>query len=215
MPSMHLTSVALVKSRLYSGSSTEPTSVDPLIEQLIAQVSDDIEQRCHRRFLEAETTWYVNGNGTRRMYLPAGPLVSVTSVHEVAYSEDDDGDLVETATAINAGAYLMGGLRSDGCRGPSWLDRLGCAWTEGEKNYKVVATCGFVNDVGLDAQAGGVPRDLVGAATAHVCALFNLRDLDGLTNRTVGEGSRSTIPMASIEAALDRACLPYVLDYAG
>ena len=204
-----LTTLALIKTRLFSGTSdVDPGSdYDTLIGELINDVSDHIGQRCDRVFGEATHTEYPDGSGTDTLLLSQGPLVSVTSVNTVEYGDDGVGARTETLTAVDEADRLEVGLRAENAIGLAGIRLRSGIFTKGRRNYKVIYVGGFLSV--LDGTAGDIPLALRDAATAHVSALFNLRGLEGIATKDVGDGSRSTIPTVSLDAALDRAIAPF------
>ena len=84
---------------------------DPLLEDLINEVSADMHDRMGR-ILTADTyTEYHSGDGRFLLILKQGPLVSLTSVETVEYS-NVAGNRVETLTAVDPSYYVEGGIRS-------------------------------------------------------------------------------------------------------
>lgn len=204
-----LTTLARVKGMVFSGSDDDTGEHDELLDRLIDEVSDQIERLCGRTFAKADYTEYYDGTGTDTLYLRQGPLVTVTSVQIVEYSDAGDGSQQETLTDVEAYQYVLGGKRADGRIGAGFLRLLSGVWTEGVLNYKVVYSAGFEDD--RDVGEGNIPQGLVRVATSHVAAVFNLRGLEGLTSREVGDGSMTTIPDENLQRALVRAITPFRL----
>lgn len=216
MSSLLLTSVERVKRRLdpQNEGSAWAASHDALLLELVRAVSEDAERICDRRFLAPSSDYVhdLDGTGTSRLYLTEGPLVSVTSVAYLSRSKDSGGDAVVTATTVDAGDYLTGGLRTDGCVGLGYLDRVSGVWTVGRRNVRVTYTAGFVDDVETtDGQTGGVPQSLIDAATARVAALFQANtELAGLQSRDLDNAAKVTIPMESLDRAWVRSLAPFM-----
>lgn len=194
---MDLTNLSRVKAQLWAEGGA-PSDFDTLLEALIPEVSEDIEARLGRSIDEATFTHYLDGNGRDRITLPCGPLVSVTSVHSVAYSDAGDGSKAETLTEIKEYERTAGGLRSAGHKGLGWIRLLSGTFAPGIENVKVVYVAGW------DALPGWIK----GIATRIVCLRFNTREVDGLASKDVGEGSISTVPQANVDAAIERAIAP-------
>lgn len=205
-----LTTVDRVKQLLFSGTDTDPgADYDELLDLLVAEVSDLMEKRMGRTIAEATYTEYYDGTGTDTLLLKQGPLVSVTSVETVEYSDAGSGVRQETLTAVDQADRLEGGLRSEGASGVGSIRLISGAFTRGRRNYKVVYVAGWEDDTEDPDEVTTIPQALVRVATSHAAALFNLRDLAGLAGRDVGDGSVSTIPAANLDDALERGIAPF------
>lgn len=203
-----LTTLDRVKQVILGDSAEDTGTHDELLDVMIDEVSDRIERLCDRVFAAADYTEYYDGSGTDTLYLRQGPLVSVTSVDSIVYSDAGDGSQSETETDVDAYQYVLGGKRAVGYVGVGCLRLLGGVWQRGTLNYKVVYNAGFVDDTDGSTE-NGIPQALVRAATSYAAAMFNLRGLEGLMSREVGDSSRTTIPDANLDQALIRAIAPF------
>lgn len=208
MPSLVLTSAANVKVRIDPEGAFEAT-FDTLLSTLATEASDAVERFCGREFLEKARTEYYDGTGTDTLQLRQGPLVSVASVNEVEYGNDGAGNRTETLTEIVEADRLESGLQSEQWMGPGYIVYPGSAFAKGKRNYKVVYTAGFGTDLS-DLGNNGFD-DLVSKVTSHVALMFNLRNMEGLANKTVGNDDLNSIPRSNIDAAFVRAFSPYKL----
>ena len=209
MPTL-LTTMERVKELVLSGTDTDSGQFDEVLDHMIVEASDDIEKLTERIFAESTYTHYFDGTGTDTLYLRQGPLVSITSLESIEYSDGGGGARLETTTTIDPFEFVEGGVRADGFFGAAFIRLLAGTFKVEQRNYKVVYVAGFVDDT--DDVANGIPQKLVKAATKYVAQSFNLRDLHGLTSRELGDGSlRGTIPMANLDLALDRAIAPFVI----
>ena len=178
------------------------TDVDVLLGEIISEISSDVEMRCGRSFGEQAYTHYMSGDGTARLVLPQGPLVSVASVDLVTYS-DVGGVRTETLTAVLPPVYVELGARSLNSDGPGVLQRLGSTWPWGLRNVKIGFTAGY----------SSLPEQLVGQATTACAAVFFSREAAGLRSKTEGEYSVDVLTPAQLDAALDRMAAPYRYDW--
>lgn len=188
-----------------------------LLEALVLEQSDAIERYLRRTIENPSSAYehYFGGDGTPTLGLREGPLVSITSVQSVAYSDDGGGGRDETLTTIEPHTYLEINLRSEGALDLAQLHLLSGVWTPGVRNYKVVYAAGWE---ALDAGGSNdIPEAIVAQATKEVAARFNTRSLDGLASRTLGDGSIdiSTIPQHSLDATRMRALAAFRIPRVG
>jgi hypothetical protein len=80
MPLGDLTTLAKVKEWLNTGSSAFPVTDDGLLGRLITGASRWLESYLSRPVAAADYSYTTNGAGTRAMYLPVQPVVSVSAV---------------------------------------------------------------------------------------------------------------------------------------
>lgn len=193
----NLTTLARVRSRIFSGETSPTTDHDALISELIIEVSNNITDELGRCPLEAAYTEYVDGTGGALLQLQQGPLVSVTSVSSISYSGTTTR--TETATTVNVADYLERGLRSDNSFGPALLERRDGTWERGRKNYKVVYTAGYA----------AVPDGLLLAATNEVVAEFFARETHGRNSKVAGDIQTDYLTPAQRAASRSRAIRPY------
>lgn len=202
MASLDLTTLAIVKQHMDPEAAMD-TSRDAFINQLIDEVSDQVELFTGRQFLEAARTEYYDGTGTDTLILNQGPLVSVTSVHSVEYGDNGSGTRTETLTAVDQADRLEGGLRTEGAVSLGWLRMLSGVWARGKRNYKVVYTAGFAT------ATSGLPLSIVSNATTEVAIAFNLRASEGLMSKTQGDGGIAPAPRLYRMDAMERAFSQY------
>ena len=135
----YFTTMERIKSAMFPGDSSPPSTYDELITGIIAEVTGRLRAKLDNRFIfELANVWYLDGSGTRDLILHDGPLVSVDSVELVTYGEDPDVEdaMLETLTTVEAYRYVARGLRTERHLGLGWLEALGERWTEGQRNYK-------------------------------------------------------------------------------
>ena len=155
----------------------EGSAHDALIENLIDQVSQEIEQILGR-FLGNQThTEYYDGHGSHRLYLREGPLNAVTTLELIEYSGTTSR--VETPTTIEEADYLIGGLRGEGNLGRGWIEMIAGVFLRGTRNYKIVYVAGWTT----------MPEDLVSYALDWAVAAYKGRETTGLQSRTIGDNS--------------------------
>ena len=159
---------------------------NPVIDTLIDEVSADMLSRMGRNIEEADYTEYHSGDGGRRIHLRQGPLVSITSVETIAYSNVGDARF-ETETEVDPSYYVECGIQSEGHQMLGSLYRITGCWPVGARNIKVVYRAGFAT----------VPEDIASAATNRVIELFNTRGSVGLESTLEGDsGSIEINPVA-------------------
>lgn len=204
MPSV-LTDSARVVALLDSAVTGKLDGHNALIEALVVQTSDAIERYLGRTLEETTHTEYLDGDGSGLLLLMDGPIVSVTSVEYVTYSDAGGGARQEDLTVIEAYTYLERGLRAEGAAGRGSLELLYTGWLPGRRNYKVVYVAGWE---ALDTGGSNdIPEAIVAQATREVASRFNTRSMEGLASRTVGDGAidLSTIPQHALDATRMRA----------
>lgn len=201
---MALTTLDRLKRRI----GQDGTDHDALLNEIITEMSQDIEHRAGRIFNEQSHTAYLNGDGTPRLVLPQGPLVSITTIESIAYSDDGAGARVETETTILESTFLESGVRARGEDGPPVLVRIGSAWPFGKQNIKVVFVGGYDT----------LPEKLIGDVTTACAGRWFVREAAGLRGKTEGDYSieRSAGafgPEAQTDDALDRLANPWRYDW--
>ena len=172
-----LTTLALVKSRLFPGGQGTHTDHDTLISELITYASAKIEDRLDRYLGDQTHTEYHDGRGQRRMYLNEGPLISVTTVEEIDYGGTTTR--TEDPTTVEQAERLEGGLASEGHKGIGWLELINGLWIPGQRNYKIVYVGGFA----------AMPESIEGLAADLVVLMYRRREAQGVTSKTIGDGS--------------------------
>jgi len=209
-----LTSLDRVRTRLQlldtDGTPIQPGDSHPfdaLINLLISEVSDEYQAWLGRTFVEQTYTVYLDGTDRNSLVLPAGPLVSVTSLSEVAYSDDGAGGATETLTTVPRSSYVLSGLRNyPGFRGMGRIDLVDrCArFCRGNKNYKAVFVAGFA----------AVPEAVVGLATEDVVFRLMTRDTGHLLSKSLGDGSISYLRPQQMFEQREARLAPYLLEAA-
>jgi uncharacterized phiE125 gp8 family phage protein len=120
------------------------TTFDTILNDLIEAVSEEFETYTSRKFIQATyTDEYFDGDGTRILWLPNWPIISVTSVveNDVTLTEGNEED------------YIV--YKEEG-----YLWRVGTVWAEGVKNIKITYTAGYLQS--------DIPKDLVLAVKKQV-----------------------------------------------
>lgn len=207
-----LTTAARVQAKL-DPQGKEGGGFDGLITALIREASGRAEAICERSFKKPSTdyTHDLDGTGTDVLYLPEGPIQSVTSIHFVEYSEGTAGARNETLTEVEEYEYLTENLIGDGpprSYGFGKLVRMNGVWSCGKKNYRVVWSGGydFAPDPAIqDAELGQLPEALIEAVTRYVVARFHTTPAEGQISRSVGDVDLTPIPEANLMTAFERA----------
>jgi hypothetical protein len=149
---------------------------DALLDRLVLVADSMIENALGRKVKTDTYTLFVDGSGKRILWLPQGPLTSITSVSDVTYNPVTG---TPTPTAIDVGQYFAGGLEADGHIGLSWIEGYAFSWIRGQRNYKVIVDAGFTT----------VPNDITQLAIDVVAWHFNQRKAGGLSSRDIGAGA--------------------------
>lgn len=194
---MSLTALATVKERL--GIPTATTDWDALLATLILEVDGDLLGRMGRVIESASFTEYPDGDGTPLLMLDQGPLVSVTSVNAVEYSEGVAGARTETLTEIYPYQYLERALASENYIGRAYLEGNGWSWSPGRRNYKVEYVGGFA----------AVPKKIEKLATECVGFAFMTREALGMASKTIGDAQTNPLTPVQLDNAIERALRPY------
>lgn len=192
-----MTTRDVVKRRL----GLEDSEFDTLLDDILAEVSAYMQDEIDHAILQATYTDYLDGTGGDTLFLRNGPLVSVTTLHSVAYSDGGAGARAETLTAVDEAIRVEGGLRSEGHLGRGWIRLLnGGTFTPGRRNYRAVYVGGFA----------AVPAMLSHAAVVECVRQFNIREVHGLRSKSTGDDNVEPAPPAAGDAALMRAMRPYM-----
>lgn len=178
--SLELTTLARVKYLTeehggYDSSASGNTRNDPILENLIASVSQSIERYLDRPILLAERTVYLDVVPDRWSYqLPAFPVTAVASVKNSATFDWTVASKVEgTDYVLDMDSGILRQLNG---------------WTNGAEALQVVYTAGLASDT-----AGVISSypDLADACEKQVTEEFRRRD--GLSRTTVAvQGSSTT-----------------------
>lgn len=151
---MGLITLATAKTHLgVSGSGDDAT-----ITAFIAAATEAMEGGAQRHLESTSVTEYLDGNGSRRLWLKES-AESITSVH------------VDSARAWGvASLETAADYRVDGCV----LDHLDEIWPIGRSNVRVIYSAGYAT----------VPDDLAQACKAQVSMIYSewQRAKTGLTN---------------------------------
>ncbi len=137
-----LTTKELVKDFLFLKES----SLDGLIEDLIRQVTDEIEQGIQRKIIKRKYTDVLDGSSFTELVLKHRPVIRFESLTLIDTAVDED------VFEVNADAGLLvrvtSGVSSD--------------WSKGTRNYTAVYTAGYaVIPAGLE----GIATDIVARRT--------------------------------------------------
>lgn len=168
MPTGDLCTLSDVQT--YLGDASAPAV--PILQALIAQVSDWVEGFCERNFHGIQSyTWLTDGHGGDTLPLPNSPVISVTSVII-------DGVAVTASSGAPAAGYLAD-ERS--------VSILGGQFTRGRKNVTISYTAGYTYTFTAGAAPTqdtivGVPGDLRFAVIETVALRFKRRNKIGLNS---------------------------------
>lgn len=155
-----LTTLAMLKSYL----SLDVTTHDTLLQNIITQVSYQIQVLCNRIFASASYTEYYSGKGNNFLLLRQYPVSAITSIY------DDTDRLYSADTLISSDDYA---LEDAGDSGIVKFD--GLILSRGLNNIKVVYTAGYTT----------IPSDLEMACVKR-CAADYIESLGGI-NAMEGE----------------------------
>lgn len=198
-----LTTLARLKERL----TITDTDRDGVLQSLITEVSLTFQRVAGRLMNEQTHTHYLDGTGLVRMWLPEGPLVSVTSLESLTYADDGSGGRDELPTAIDPFTYLTELMRGElqgtdpGSTvrdGPSSLYRSGL-WGVGVRNFKITYVAGYDT----------LPESLLHSVTNLVAAKYHTREAEGLRGKDVEGGSIELISPAQFDEAMERSTAPW------
>jgi hypothetical protein len=211
-----LTSLDRVRTRLQltKVGVSPPTPIQPgdahpfdsLINLLISEISDDYQGRLGRTFAETAYVEYRDGTGRPSLVLGSGPLVSLSLLESVEYTDDGAGGVTEVRTTVPRHTYVLSGLRTQSrFTGRGRVDLLGGAvFTTGPKKYRATYVAGFAS----------TPESVVGLATEKAVFLLMTRETGHLLSQALGDGSTSFLrPQQMLEMENDRL-LPYLLEAA-
>ncbi len=147
-----LTDLATVKQWLDLPVSTATpvgTAFDGLLTDLISSVSSWIQDYCSCSFADQAYTMLADGNGKRKMWLPEGPVTSVTSVLV-------DGTSIPYRSTWNGSGWTVA---------HQLLSLDGYTFNRGNNNVFVTYTAGYAT----------VPAEIKFAATQVVTLRFKER----------------------------------------
>lgn len=173
----------------------QPHAYDAMLNLLISEVSDELQAMAGRTFIEQTYTEYLDGTGRSSLVLGAGPVVSVTSVNEVAYEDNGAGGVTEVLTEVKRHTFVIAGQRNQPrYSGRGRLDLLGDAeFTTGPRRYKVVYVAGFAT----------VPESVVMLATDEVVSRFMARETGHLLSKSLADGTISYLRPGQMQELRD------------
>jgi len=172
MAAIKLVSAANVRTYLNFSS----TNQDTLIEELIEQVSEDIQSHCDRTFSSGtDVLEYPVGGG---LYLSVKRF-PITSVSHVRYNSDYD--FTDSADDIDTDNYTIAGSFADS--GLIYYKKK--KWSSVEDALEVKYTGGYADTAGIL----NVPDDLKKACIMQVAYLMDRRKSMGVRNASGQEGS--------------------------
>ena len=192
---MALTTTTLIKARLWGNEPTQGDGFDTLLGTLITEATGRIEAELGYAVEDAAYTDYLDGTDTAELFLPSGPLVSVTQVDLISHAESD------TTTLLDAWRYVLRGTAASGHKGRGWLQRVDGSTFECGKHFqwKVQHTSGWVT----------VPADVQALATWIVCAEYEAREAAGMLSLVVGDTSKQFITPERYAEQIRRVLEPY------
>lgn len=188
---MSLTDTSDVKEQLKLIGNED----DAYLGRLITVADAIVNNAIGREFEDGDFTDYLDGTGTRRLFLPQGPLNTVTSVSWVTY----DSDRNETLDQIDDGEFFLRGLTTEKHNREGWLESNGWSWTRGQRNIKVVYNAGFAT----------VPEDVQQVAIDIVSWFYNQRKSSGLYLRDIGAGTKQFRPPPDMYDFIRAVLTPY------
>jgi len=173
------------KVKTYLGLSG--TTYDTLLDEIIKNISNQIEVFCNRNFEQDDYTEYFDtAYGDTKVFVKAYPLESITSVSTRSGTFGNPSWI-----ALNSNDYL---LNENG--------KISFAFKlpDAERYLKVVYTGGYLIDFTdeLDPTAHTLPASLTQIATEFVAKNFNLRKTSGILSETT-EGQSVTFKSADTE----------------
>ena len=124
---------------------------DDVIGDMIGAATEAMEQACRRHLDPATVTEYLDGTGSRLLWLnepPDGGHDGITSIHS------DSARAWAAASLVDSDDYYV-----DGCQ----VEYLDHAWVRGNRNVRVIYEAGYAT----------VPDDLGQACKAQVAKLYS------------------------------------------
>lgn len=173
--------------KIRNGIAATDTDHDEVFSQILAGVSDRLARVAGRIYdgkpvLEKSSlTVYlsVGDYGVEDLWLPAWPVVSVTSIKEAVY---EDFDSVDALTALSE--YQID-------NGTGRLHRIGF-WLQGMRTVKVAYTGGYTAAGEIPGTGETeLPQDIVEAALQQASFIWQRRDQLGLSGQAAQGGSIS------------------------
>lgn len=137
-----LTTKELVKELLFVTEG----SLDGLIENLIRQVTDEIEQGIQRKIVVREYTDVLDGSSFTELVLKHRPVIKLLSLVLIDTAVDTD------TFELNANAGLLVRVTSG----------LSTSWSDGTRNYTAIYTAGYED---IPAGIEGIATDVVARRT--------------------------------------------------
>jgi len=172
MAAIKLVSAANVRTYLNFTS----TNQDTLIEELIEQVSEDIQSHCDRTFTEGTDVLEYPIGGGKYLSLKRFPI---TSVSHVRYNTDFD--FTDSGDDVDSDSYTISGDFDD----LGLIFFKGYKWHNAEGSLQVKYTGGYADT----ADILNVPDDLKKACIMQVAYLMDRRKSMGVRNASGQEGS--------------------------
>jgi len=172
MAAIKLVSAANVRTYLNFTS----TNQDTLIEELIEQVSEDIQSHCDRTFSSGTDVLEYPIGGGKYLSLKRFPI---TSVSHVRYNTDFD--FTDSGDDVDSDSYTISGDFDD----LGLIFFKGYKWHNAEGSLQVKYTGGYADT----ADILNVPDDLKKACIMQVAYLMDRRKSMGVRNASGQEGS--------------------------
>ena len=185
-----------VKEFLWGNEPTKGDPYDDLLDDLILRATSRIESMLGYAVEDSARTDYLDGTDTPYLFLPSGPLVTLTQVDCVSHGESD------TETTLDAWRYVLHGQASTGHKGRGWITRIdGSTFATGSNvQWKVQHTSGFA----------AVPADIEGLATWLVASEFQGREAAGLLSKSVGDTTVNILSPERFDEHIKRVLGPYL-----
>ena len=196
-----LTTLAGVRERLQI--PVLETDKDALISTLITEVTDAIQSELRgRKIVEATYTEYPPGTGTEVLFLAQGPLVSVTSINSVVYSDAGSGARQEDLTVLDPFLYVLDNLRTEHSLGRGIIRRVdsGTFDRDHARRWKVVYVAGWST----------IPSAITHLATTWVTHEYQNREARWNASRVIDDGQISLLSPAQLAREKDLALSPFV-----
>ena len=180
---------------------------DTLIDEIIEQVSGEIEFYCDRLFAAQSGRVEYPSGGTELLSLKLFPITSVTSIYEDTEREFGAGTLIDSSNYYAGGDY---GERGVVIKSNSWRKELSGIyrtnfWLKGPNVIKVTYSGGYTVTSGV----AGVDSNLKKAVARQCAYLWDRRMNLGTASASGGDGSASFIGAYDLLPNVKRDLQPY------
>ena len=186
-PTANLTTLAAVREALKLPAAA--TGDDAYLTNLISRISEWVKHSTARSLTQTTITRTFNGTGSSVLDLRDWPIISVTSVHESI-------DYVFDSTTLIASADYHVNTRK------GLIRRLGgVPWLEWGDSIQAIFVAGYA----------AIPVDLEHRVIQTIVEDWRTRQNEGLSSKTLGDGSVVYFPSSDRFKVLRERFAPYAL----